>query len=118
MRYRALTPTGDMTFGKGSQNFLINSPAMVAQKVRTRLKLFTGEWFLDLTEGTPWGTEVLGTDTQNTYDIAIRDRILETEGVTSIVSYSSTFNAVTRNLTVTATIDTLYGQTTITEILG
>jgi hypothetical protein len=117
MRYRALDANGDMTFGQGSENFLVNSPAAVAQLVMTRMKLFRGEWFLDVTEGMPWSQEVLGKQPQATYDLAIRDHILDTQGVLEIVSYSSTRNPDTRALTVTVVLDTIYGITQPTQVL-
>lgn len=117
MRYRALSTTGDHTFGRGSANFLVNSPDAVAQAVVTRLRLLTGEWFLDDTTGTPYAPEVLGTGTRETYDEAIRERVLGTEGVTEITDYSSTYNGETRHLSVTITIDTIYGEATIQETL-
>lgn len=110
MQYRALSPTGDYQFGLGSRNFLANSPATVAQAVQTRLLLSQGEWFLDVTEGTPYGTEILGEGTVPTYDLAIRARILGTEGVTDIASYSSSFNSAIRGVSVAVTIDTVYGS--------
>lgn len=115
MRYRALSPTGDMTFGQGGSNYLQNTPATVAQAVMTRLKLIKGEWFLDTTDGTPYPTEVLGYGTKKLYDTAIRKRILGTQGVTSIVAYSSSVTG--RALSITATINTTYGQTTIEAAL-
>jgi len=117
MRYRALDANGDMRFGRSQVDFLVDSPEAVSQAVSTRLRLLTGEWFLDVTEGTPYTTEVLGTDTESTYDLAIRDRILSTEGVTEIVAYSSELDPNTRALSIQATIDTIYGQTTIAEVL-
>lgn len=73
----------------------------------------TGEYFLDVTTGTPYATQILGRGTTGTYDRAIRDRILGTSGVTSITSYSSTLNRATRALTVSATIETIYGAASI-----
>lgn len=116
MRYRALSVDGDFTFGRGVRNFLVNTPDAVAQAVVTRLRLLTGEWFLDSTEGTPYSTKILGTQTRPLYDEAIRDRILGTEGVTELVDYFSTFDGETRKLTVQATINTLYGQTSIQQV--
>lgn len=120
MRYRALTADGDYTFGQGSANFLVDSPAAVAQLVMTRLKLWTGEWFLDITEGTPWLTEILSANIKNTiplYDHAIRARVLETQGVVSIEDYSSTLDEVARSLTVTMTINTQYGQAPVETVI-
>lgn len=107
MRYRALDASGDMTFGGRRADFLVNSPDVVAQALKTRLLLLTGEWFLDVTEGTPYGSEILGNNTRGTYDRAIRERILETPGVLQITDYTSVLQ--NRQLKVTATIDTVYG---------
>lgn len=117
MKYRKLDANGDYTFGHGSADFLRNTPDAVAQAVQTRLNLFTGEWFLDITDGTPWNPSVLGKTSQPAYDGAIRNRILGTPGVQQIDSYTSTFDGNTRRLTVTATITTIYGQTTVTGTL-
>ena len=118
MRYRALSPTGDFTFGNSSANFLVNSPAAVAQAVKTRLGLATGEWFLDTTDGTPYSTAILGTGAQGRYDSAIQDRILGTPGVTAITNYYSGLNSK-RQLVVQCTIDTQYGTTgAITHVFG
>lgn len=112
MRYRKLTADGDYTFGKGNQQFHVNTPEGVAQAVRTRLALWTGEWFLDMTEGTPFTTQVMGTGTQALYDSAIKDRILGTDGVLSISDYASTLDR-DRKLTVSAKITTIYGEATL-----
>lgn len=117
MRYRQLTADGDYSFGQQQADFYRDTPEAVAQAVLTRLELFTGQWFLDNTEGTPWRTDVLGKYTQDSYDSVIQARILDTQGVTQIDAYSSTRNADTRVLSVSATISTVYGQTTITTTL-
>jgi len=114
MRYRELTATGDMQFGQSQVSFLVNSPATVAQAVLTRLKLIQLEWFLDQTAGVPYSTDILGADTGSTRDLAYQTVILETQGVTGITEYASYLNPATRAFTVAATIDTIYGTTTIT----
>jgi len=117
MQYRALDSNGDYIFGKPRNSFLSNSPAAVAQAVKTRLSLITGEWFLDTTEGTPYMTDVLGTGTQATYDMAIKARVLGTEGVSEIADYASTRNREDRTLSVAMTLNTIYGQTTVEQVL-
>ena len=109
MKYRVLDANGDYSFG-GSREFLANSPYTAGQAVMTRLRLLTGEWFLNQAEGTPYNTEILGAGTTPTYDLAISERILGTQGVVSILKYSSSRDPATRALTVTATIDTIYSQ--------
>ncbi|MGS1033105.1 hypothetical protein [Burkholderia glumae] len=95
----------------------MNSPDAVAQAVLTRLRLLQGEWFLDTTVGMPWATQVLSKNTQGTADATIRSCILGTTGVTEITDYASSFDSIKRKLTVTATINTLYGSTTIETTL-
>jgi hypothetical protein len=117
MRYRTLDANGDYTFGQNNANFLVDSPASVAQAIQTRLKLIQGEWFLDQTAGTPYNTQILGAGTEATRDLAVQTVILETQGVTEIVDYASYLDPSTRQFTVATTVNTQFGQTTITQAL-
>lgn len=109
MRQRAFMPDGDYSFGTGLP-FLVDSAVCVAQAVMTRLRLATGEWFLDLTEGTDYDGQILGHNTGSTRDLAVRVRILETPGVLQIGEYLSFVDPDTRNFTVLCVIDTIYGS--------
>lgn len=125
MRYRALTKTGDYSFGEpstrdhprctGKADFLVNSPDCVAQAILTRLKLLQGEWFVDILAGTPYHTKILGERTQSSRDIAVRQRILQTQGVRAILSYSS--HVDDRDFIVAANVDTIYGAIQIQQAL-
>lgn len=110
MRVRALSATGDYTWGQGGANFLVDSPAAVAQLVETTLLLWQGEWFLDVLYGTPWLQQILGQfGAKSVVDIIIQSVILGTQPqgcVTKIVDYSSTLSG--RSLTVQAIIDTQF----------
>jgi hypothetical protein len=110
-----LDAAGDYTFGNGGANFFIDSPACVAQSIRTRLKLWRSEWFLDKTAGTPWFQSVLGTGTKSMYDLAIQQRVLATNGVTGIQQYSSTL--IGRNLSVAMVVSTQFGSTPVDVVL-
>lgn len=117
MRYRKLDANGDYTIGT-PKDFLINTPEAVAQAVTTRLKLWRGEWFVDLQDGTPWMQEILGKRQRGkSPDGAIKKRILGTQGVTELTAYSSSFDGNTRQLVISATINTLYGVAKISERL-
>ena len=118
MRYRKLTAAGDYSFGQNALDFYANSPQTVAQAVLTRLLLHQGEWFLDLTFGMPWESQVLGYNTKSLYDAAIQNAILGVQGVRSLVSYSSELDIGTRKLTVNATINTIYSQLSIATTFG
>ena len=117
MRYRRLTGDWDFQMGHGQADYLADSPETVLQAVLTRLKLFTGEWFNDTADGTPWHTHVLGKYTKAKYDAAIRRRITRTQGVTGITEYHSEYEGEGRRLLVEATIDTVYGPASLKEAL-
>ncbi|EPB9884012.1 hypothetical protein ACR6U3_000879 [Yersinia enterocolitica] len=115
MRYRREDENGDYTFGQGDNTFLIDSPEAVAQAVKTRFELWRGQWFLDLTEGTPYIQSVLGKQRSDVYILAIRERILDTKGVNAILEFEPSYTGDNRRVTFTVTIDTLYGITTVTS---
>ena len=104
MIYRALDKNSDYQLGA----FLVDSPACVAQAVQTRLNMWTGEWFLDVTDGTPYMQDILGRNTN--YDFEIKSRILNTPGVVSITDYTST--VTNRALSVQCVIQTAYATMT------
>lgn len=116
MRYRALSASNDYVFGQGVGEFLVNTPQAVAQAVATRLRLAQGEWWLDKTEGTPYSTQILGFQTQDLYDQAIKERILDTRDVILIESYSS-FLDQDRALSIDCRLNTVYGQATLQLVL-
>jgi hypothetical protein len=116
MRYRRLD-NGDMTFGNQQGDFLRDTPETVGQAVMTRLRLWLEEWFLDITEGTPWQQAVLGKYTRKTIEPAIRSRILNTEGVTDIEAFETIIDSENRKVTINATINTLYGQARLIEVI-
>ena len=108
LSYRQLDANGDYTV---LQPFLSDSPDTVAQAVLTRLRLITGEYWLDLTQGMPW-LNVIGQKVESAYyDPIIQQVILGTPGVTQITSYSS--SVIGRALNVFAGIDTIFGSTVI-----
>lgn len=115
VRYRREDDDGDYTFGQGDDTWLVNSPEAVAQAIKTRFLLWYGQWFLDTTEGTPWIQSVLGKQRPDTYNLAIRRRILETQGVSSITEFNTEVDGRTRRVTFTATVETIYGTTTVTS---
>lgn len=117
MIYRKLDANGDYLFGGSLNSFHLNTADGVGQAVLTRLKLWESEWFIDIREGTPYNDGILGKYTAEIYDQLIQDRILNTEGVIEIIDYQSFYNGDLRSLTVSVTILTSYGATTVTGAL-
>lgn len=112
-----LDENGDMRFGAQQEDFFRDVPEAPAQAVLTRLRLWLGEWFIDVTEGTPYQQAILGKHTSRTVEPAIRKRILETEGVTSIESFSISTDPDNRQVSASAIVNTLYGTANTQGIL-
>lgn len=112
MRIRKQDINGDYVLGT-SADFYQDEPIGIGQAAGTRLELYTGEWFADISDGTPWRTDVLGKYTQGAYDTVLKQRVLGTPGVRQILDYQSVFDGVKRELTVTMALDTIYGTTTV-----
>lgn len=109
MRVRKVDETGDMVFGRSQADYWRDVPEAVAQVAQSRLELFQGEWFLDLSDGTPWRTQVLGKFTGSTRDMVIRARLLGTPGLESLDAYSSAVDRDSRAFSASAAITTQYG---------
>lgn len=108
MRVRKVDANGDRVFGGDQAAFLRNSPDAVAQIVESRLNLWMGQWFLDLSDGTPYEQNILGRYTANIRDAVLQDRILTTPSVSAIKSYSGALDRATREYSVSAEIETAY----------
>lgn len=90
--------TNDLYF-EGDSLVLVRDAHAVGQHARQRLQTFAGEWFLDTTVGVPWLSQILG----HKYDPALAEavvkaRLLGTDGVTEITSFSVSFDRSTRGL--------------------
>ncbi|UTC25956.1 phospholipase [Phage vB_KsaM-C1] len=113
MTVRRLDESGDITT-QGTQ--FLTGVEEIEQTIRTRLRLFLGEYFRDITDGTPWFEQILGKGTpMSAREAALRNRILRTPGVVRLTSFSTDFDIDTRKYTVTAGALTTYGLVTVTE---
>lgn len=111
MRYRKLAAGGDYSFGNGPLDFYRDVPQAVGQSVQTRLLLWLGEWYLNIEDGTPYMQGILGKYSQSVADVTIQDRVLDTTGVINISEYESILDTENRSLSVSLTINTIYGPT-------
>ena len=113
MRVRALDSNGDMQFGRSLRDYHISTRFGVGQVVSTRLRLWLGQWYLNVADGTPYPTKVLGKYTDQTRDAVVQARIYGAPGVTAIRGYNSQLDRQSRDFTVHASIDTIYGTFTL-----
>ena len=89
---------------------LIDGAEQVRQQLEIKLKLWTGEWFLNTAFGTPYLQKILGKQLSLSGVIAaLRISILEVEGVRSITEFDYTFDNTTRKFDVYFVADTAYG---------
>lgn len=112
MTVRKLDENGDIvTSGKQ----FTSETDEIAQTIKTRLKLYLGEYFRDVTDGTPWWESILGKDgTLSSKEAFIKNRIIRTEGVISILEFTTDFDSATREYSIAAAVQTTSGTTTIT----
>ncbi len=71
----------------------------------------------DTTEGTPWIQSVLGKQKPDTYNLAIRKRILETQGVSSITAFNTTVDGTTRNVKINGITRRAATNSTVDELI-
>ena len=118
MRGHKLDENGDLvTHGE----MWVREKECIVQAVQTRLKLYLGEYFRDITDGMPWFEKLDGTPgiLQKGYSGAevenlIRLRIAQTDGVLKILKFSTTYDIQTRKFTAAAVIYTKYGEAEVT----
>lgn len=115
----ALDDDGDLDLSTGGPRWVRGLEA-VAQAMRIRLQRFKGEWFLDLDEGVPWleregitADEALLGQRFNEAKTraALRTALLDTTDVLELLELAVSFNIATRQLSVTWTARTTFGDT-------
>jgi len=104
-----LTSTHDLDTSSGDLALLAGAE-QVRQQLLIKLRLWTGEWFLDTEFGTPYLPSILGKQlTLSGAIVALRKSIMEVEGVQQIVAFAYRFDNATRVLTVAFSANTPYG---------
>lgn len=113
MRYRKLSPTGDYVFGNGQKDFWRDQPEAVGQACQTRLRLWIGEWYLNIDSGTPYLQGILGKHSQEVANVAVQQRVIGTQGLVRWTNFESEIEPNSRDYSVTFGIDTIYGPTEV-----
>ncbi|MEX3929735.1 hypothetical protein AB4Y36_37990 [Paraburkholderia sp. BR10936] len=108
MKVRRLDAYGDWTFGQGTANYADDGES-TAQRVRTRLLMFLGDWFLNLAVGMPWLTDFERPANLADIERSARLTILQTTGVAQLDSLDLTLSP-DRELQVTAEVQTTDGN--------
>lgn len=114
MTVRMLDENGDIVTS-GVQ--FISERDEIAQTIKTRLRLFLGEYFRNKNEGTPWFQSILiKGGTLSSKDAQIKRIIQRTDGVIQITSYNAQYDINTRTYDISASVLTKFGQVELTSI--
>ncbi len=113
MTVRRLDPvTGDIVTS-GVQ--FLTEREEVAQTIQTRLRLFYGEYFRDVTAGTPWFQSILGKGgTLTSKDADIKRIISQTPNVSRILEYDANYDINSREYSITCEVLTTFGEISLT----
>lgn len=117
MRYRQLDENGDYSFGNNSLDYIKDNDAVV-QAIKTKLYLFYGEWWEDISLGLPMFQSILGQvsneNLRRTVILLSAEQIQSVEGVSSVDSIVVAISA--RKLTLSIDVTTEYGSSVSTEV--
>jgi len=105
--------THDLFFKDGDL-VLIEKNEWVAQKLKTKLLFFYGEWFLDISKGMDFYDIIFKKNVDLSYiDTLIKITIAEVEEVVEILEYDSSITM--KKLSVNFKVSTIYGDVEIRE---
>lgn len=104
-----LDSSGDLDLRRNDLTWM-DGAERVHQQLQIKLKLWRGEWFLNTAFGTPYLQQILGKQiTLNGALAALKNSILEVDGVREIAQFNYDFDRQTRRLTVQFAVKTPYG---------
>lgn len=117
MKYRKLDKDGDYVFGNNSSDYIEKDDA-IAQAIKTKLYLFYGEWWEDISIGLPMFQSILGqvsnSNLRQTVILLCAEQINKVAGVTNVDSISVDISARKLSLTIDATTEN--GTTVTLEV--
>ncbi len=108
---------GDLALVK-NQMHLTDGKTELKQRLRSRLRVFQGEWFLDVGAGTPYYQEILGKH-KNTRQVeaSIKSIVSNTDGVIDLLEFSFNVDKATRTARVDFKVSCLTGNLEMSEVL-
>ena len=96
---------------EGNNLLVVEDIDQIEQNTKIRLRFFSGEWFLDATKGLPfYDTILVKNPNVPNIDGIIKNEIIETEGAGELLSYDSSYDALTREYDVNFKYRTVFGE--------
>jgi hypothetical protein len=117
MIIRNLDKNGDWTFGSGKADY-IDGNAAIELNIRTRLYSWVGDCFFDTAAGIDWYNRLGSKNQRALLELDLRRIILQSYGVTGIVTFSSNLDSITRRFSAQYSIDTIYSKNYIAQIMN
>lgn len=106
-----VTSTGDLEIVDGLEN--------VRQRVIERLRFWVGQWFLRVEDGVPYRPEIFHRPTSVGLAAAVvTSQIRDVEEVTGVANVVAQIDPLSRRMTYSATIMTVYGDMQIGETIA
>lgn len=118
MIFRNLDVNHDFTFGSGKANYRTGNAA-IGLNIQTRILSWLKDCFFDTEAGIDWANRLGGKSQQALLQMDLRRIILQSYGVTGIVSFNAALSG--REFTVNYTVNTIFSQTyqnSVTQDLG
>jgi hypothetical protein len=115
MAVRALTKTGDWTFGQSNANYLTGA-LEVRQNVITRIKSFRNDWFLDMEAGIDWMNLLANKNTKQIIEDEVSRITLTTPGVRTIEKLTLLEVKKNRSATILLGFTTIYNKSFLEQI--
>lgn len=96
-----------------------NQETAIQQHILQRLRTYLGEWFMDTTLGIDYfGQILIKNPDQSKIDALLRSTILDTPGVTHLLSYNFKTDFKNRILDIDFTVDTTIGEVSYDGVIG
>lgn len=87
MKYRKLTASGDYSFGNNKNDFYTGQDAIM-QAIKTKIKLYYGEWWEDLGVGIPFLRSIIGQTNKSNVALVVssllKQRLKDVKEVVSV----------------------------------
>jgi hypothetical protein len=115
-----LTNTGDIDITNASLSLTNEDNAeSLAQRIKIKLSMFQGEWFLNTDFGVPYFQKIFVKGTNKAkIDAIFKEQIKSVPGVDSITKYNSSINGNTRSFTLDFEVMSTFGVQRIKLSIG
>jgi hypothetical protein len=108
--------TNDIDLVNNEMRLTTTVQELTRQRVQIWLGIFKGEWFANVLAGIPYlandnnPVQLLGVTSKDTFDLAIKTGITTRSGIVELLSYSSTLDKASRQISISFEASTDTGE--------